>query len=432
MKELIGRIYNRPKTGTYLSWIKLFAITGSAQLLVQVFGFISGIIVLRILPISEYALYTLANTMLGTMTVLADGGVAAGTMASGAKVWKDKEKLGTVMASAMYLRKRFAIVSLLVAIPLLIYLLRHHHASWIMTVLIVLSLIPAFFAAISDSILEIVPKLWQDIPALQKNQVSVNMARLAMLGLTLFIFPWTAVAILSSGLPRIWGNFKLRSVASKYADKDQQPDAEIKKEILVVVKRILPTSIYYCISGQITIWIISIFGSTTAVGQVGGLGRLSMMFTIFSTLFATLIGPRFARLPSEKSLITKRFIIIQALLFGLCAFLLLFIYIFSKEFLWVLGKSFSGLTKELMFVAIGGSIGLISSSTNQLLTGRSLVVPPVLFISCTIAVQIIIAFILPLNNIIGVLEYGILTTAAIYLIRIFYFFITLRRNENYL
>ena len=57
-------------------WLKLITITGLAQVIVQAVGFISGILVIRLLPVQEYALYTLANTMLGTMTVLSDGGIS--------------------------------------------------------------------------------------------------------------------------------------------------------------------------------------------------------------------------------------------------------------------------------------------------------------------------------------------------------------------
>ena len=69
-----------------LRWIKLIFVTGSAQIIVQATGLFCGILVIRLLPVNEYALYTLANTMLGTMTVLADSGISSGVMAQGGKV----------------------------------------------------------------------------------------------------------------------------------------------------------------------------------------------------------------------------------------------------------------------------------------------------------------------------------------------------------
>jgi len=163
LKDTLIKLKQHPKYETIISWGKLISITGSAQILIQALGFASGILVIRLLPVEEYALYTLANTMLGTMTILADGGISTGIMSQGAKVWQDKEKLGAVLATGLYLRRKFAVGSLLVATPVLMYLLLHNNASWLTTLLIVGALIPAFFAALSDSLLEIVPKLHQDI-----------------------------------------------------------------------------------------------------------------------------------------------------------------------------------------------------------------------------------------------------------------------------
>jgi O-antigen/teichoic acid export membrane protein len=44
-------------------WLKLITVTGTAQVIVQAVGFLSGILVIRLLSVDEYALYTLANTM---------------------------------------------------------------------------------------------------------------------------------------------------------------------------------------------------------------------------------------------------------------------------------------------------------------------------------------------------------------------------------
>src|SRR5690606_24311281 len=132
---------------------KLVTITGSMQAIVQIVGFLSGILVIRLLPTSEYAIYILANTMLGTMTVLADGGISTGVMAQGGKVWHNPAKLGAVLATGLDLRSKFAIVSLIVAIPVMIYLMRVHDATWVMSLVVVLAIVPAFFSALSGSLL---------------------------------------------------------------------------------------------------------------------------------------------------------------------------------------------------------------------------------------------------------------------------------------
>jgi O-antigen/teichoic acid export membrane protein len=174
-----------------------------------------------------------------------------------------------------------------------------------------------------------------------------------LLLLTIFIFPWACIAIFAAGLPQIWGNRRLRKISSTYADWEQKPDPEIRKNILAIVRRILPGSIYYCVSGQITIWIISVFGTTAAVAQIGALGRLSMMLSFFSSLFGALIVPRFARLSNHNGVILKRFLQIQLGLVALFITVILLVSMFPAQLLWILGKNYSMLGKELILSVAG-------------------------------------------------------------------------------
>ena len=384
MKNQIRKLKEHPKYDNILNWGKLISITGGAQIIVQAVGFASGILIIRLLPIQEYALYTLANTMLGTMIILADGGISTGVMAQGAKVWQDKEKLGVVLATGLDLRRKFALGSLIVALPFLFYLLLHNEASWLTSLLIVLSLIPAFFAGLSDNLLEIVPKLHQDILPLQKNQIVVGIGRLLLTGMTIFFFPWTFVAILASGIPRIYGNIELRKIAYGFVDKRQQHDPVVRAQILKVVKRTLPGAIYYCVSGQITIWLISIFGNTSSIAQLGALGRLSMLLSLFSVLIGTLVIPRFARLSENKKMLLKRFFQLMILLFLFMFIIVAIVYTFPNQILWILGNNYSGLHSELMLSIIGSYLSLVAGISFSLYTSRGWVLNPLFSISISL------------------------------------------------
>src|SRR5690606_10439234 len=129
-----------------------------------------------------------------------------------------------------------------------------------------------------------VPKLSQEIVPLQKLQVQNNLGRLILLCISLFAFPWAYVAILASGIPQIWMNIKLRFFASKYADMNAPADDQIRTSIMSIVARVMPASVYYCLSGQITIWLSSVDGSTSVIAQLGALGRVAMLFNLFSVL----------------------------------------------------------------------------------------------------------------------------------------------------
>lgn len=403
MKKKIAQLKEHPSYDKVLHWGKLISITGSAQLIVQALGFVCGILIIRLLPVQEYALYTLANTMLGTMTVLSDGGISTGVMAQGGKVWQDKEKLGVVLATGLDLRKKFAIASLLVSVPILFYLLVHNNASWLTAVLITAALIPAFYAALSDSLLEIVPKLHQSILPLQKNQVAVGTGRLVLTALTMFAFPWAFIAVLAAGLPRILGNLQLRKISYGFADNSQQSDKEVRVEILALVKRIMPTSIYYCVSGQITIWLISIFGNTTSVAQLGALGRLSVLLSLLSVIVATLVVPRYAKLPSSKHLLLVRFIQIIGLLIIFLSIIIVLVYLFPTPILWILGDAYKELPFELLLSVTGSCIALLSGISYSLYSSRGWAMPPFILITFNLLTVIGLASIIDLSSLKGVL-----------------------------
>jgi O-antigen/teichoic acid export membrane protein len=415
---LIG--LNIPHSARLKEWGKLLSITGTAQIAIQAISFFSGILMVRMLPIKEYAFYTVANTMLGTMTILADGGISTAVMSQGGRVWNDREKLGAVLASGLALRRQFAVFSLAVAAPAMIYLLRRNGASWSQAILLLLCLIPAFLAALSDTLLEVAPKLRQAVVPLQRNQLAAAVSRLFITGTTLFFLPFAATGIFASGLSRSWANVRLRRITETFANWRQEPNDEIRPEILKVVRRILPTSIYYCAAGQLNIWLLTLLGTPKAVGQLGALSGFSTAFTLFTLIFGTLFVPRFARLPNNRRLLAQRFLLLQVGLLSMSVAIVFLTKVCSPLLLSMLGSRFAGLNKELTLVSAQSCVSMASTSTYQLLSARGIIVPPLLFIVCSIAAQIIFAFLVPLHTISGVLWYGIFTGICVYLVRLIY------------
>ncbi len=431
MKLALKRAYHDPKYSKVIHWGKLISITGSAQLIVQAAGLVTGIMIIRLMPVNEYAWYVIANTMLGTMTVLADSGISAGVTAEGGKVWQDKEQLGKVIATGLDLRRKFAILSLIIAVPILLYLLVHNGASWLTASLIAASLIPSFLAALSDSLLEIVPKLHQDIKPLQKNQVSVSLGRLLLSALFLFIFPLSFVAILATGVPRTYGNISLRKISNKFVAPNQKPDKEIRNRIFKVVFRILPNVIYYCISGQVTVFLLSILGNTSSIGQIGALGRITMFLSLLSTVFTTVITPYFARLKNEFKVLMTKYIQILFLTTLVFVLLTIFVYFFPGIFLFILGKKYHNLGNELVLCVIASCLNLLSGCSFSLTTSRGWVLNPIFGIPMGILSIAIGVSVFDFTKLRGALDYNIfLQATSLAIVTIFCFVKIIQQKKN--
>ncbi|MHA4894175.1 MATE family efflux transporter [Pedobacter sp. PWIIR3] len=415
MKISVQKLREHSNYSKFIELGRLITVTGGAQLFVQASVLICGILIIRLMPTEEYALYTITNAMLGTLSVLSDGGISAGVMSSGGKVWKDKEKLGVVLVTGLALRRKFAIVSLLIAIPILSYLLLQHGAGILTVILIVIALIPAFFAALSDSLLEIIPKLHQDIVPLQKNQIFVSLSRTFLSALLLFFFPFAYLALVINGITRIYGNFKLRKIASGFSDFSQKHSPEVEKDILKIVKRILPTSIYFCFSGQITVWLISIFGSTNSIAEVGALTRLTMILSVFSAMSGSLLVPRFSRLVDNRRQLFLFFISVQGLVLGACVFLLLFTWLFSSQLLYIIGNRYTHLSSELILCMIGACFTFLGGVSFTLFSSRGWMINPILSIAIDVLVIIVGVMLFNISTLSGVLAFNIMTAAFLYI-----------------
>jgi O-antigen/teichoic acid export membrane protein len=288
--------------------------------------------------------------------------------------------------------------------------------------MISLSLIPAFYASLSDTLLQIVPKLHQNISALQRNQLEVSIGRLVLLFASMFVFPFAFVAIIANGVPRIYGNLKLYQIAAAHCNPKAKADREVRSRILKIVLRMLPGSIYYAISGQIVIWLASIFGNTTTLAQLGALGRISIIFLLLTTLVNTLLVPNFSKAKVNKIGLITLFSKNLILLILSCIAIILLVLLFDNYFLWLLGKNYYGLNMELFLITISYALGYLSTVSNYYLSSRGIIPSPFLLVAVSIIAQIVSILIFNLDSLVGIVYFSLLSTSIVFTFRISYFY----------
>lgn len=390
----------------------LFA--AGAQGTIQVLGFVSGLLVLRWLPIREYAYYTMANAALGTMTVLTDTGVAQSIMAQGGRVWQSRSALGAIISSGMALRRRFAIVTVAVSMPILYCMLRHQGAGAITGTLVAISVLPLFLSSLTGQMLQIVPRLHQRLTSLQMILLSAAGLRLALVSAAAALFPVAWLVSVCAGLAQNWANWRVRALAGQMADLDATPDPGAWAASMRQVRRSAPSAIYFAFEGQISVWLISIFGKTQAIAQVGALGRLAMVFSIVSAILALLWAPIFARMPDGPAVL-RRFWLLQL---GLLAFVIIVIggVAWSPgSALALLGRGYGSLTHEVVLAAASGAAALLAGCAYVLASSRAVVLTPWFVVPVAIVLQVSLICSLPISSVSGVLWLAILTNLAFWL-----------------
>lgn len=408
-----------------LSGIRNFASTelsallgvGALQLGIQVLGFAAGIAAIWLLPKSEFAYYTVANAMLGTLTVLTDCGVTQGVMAHGGRSWQDGAALSRVFASGNSVRRRLALLSTVGSLPILYMLLRQSGADTTSALITSLAIVPLFLSVLSGQFLEVVLKLHQQLRSLQWVQLRGAALRLLLVFATLAVFPVAWLGILAAGLAQAWTAWRTRRLVAPIIDLEAEPDTTATHEIVRQVRRMAPSAVYYAFSAQLNVWLISVFGETEAVAEVGALARLAMVFAIASAIISLRYVPRFARMNSKNPHRTlKAYWAAQAGLIAAATGVCALVALFASPVLALLGPGYASLTHEVVLAVAGGAVTVLAGSAYSLAAARGVVLTPLVVVPSAVAIQALLVFVLPISTVAGVLWLGLLSNAAFWLI----------------
>ena len=140
----------------------------SIQMLVQLIGFSAGILIVRRLDQHEYALFTIANTMQGTINVLADIGISIGLVSIGGRVWQDRNRFGELVSTGLKLRRKLGTTAVLTVTPLLYLMLAKNGASVFYAAILITAILGGLCVQLSLGVLDVIPRLRSDIRQIQR------------------------------------------------------------------------------------------------------------------------------------------------------------------------------------------------------------------------------------------------------------------------
>jgi O-antigen/teichoic acid export membrane protein len=394
------------KPAALIKWLPILARFTFIQAVVQLLGFTAGILIVRHLPKREYAFYTIGNTMLATILMLADSGISSALSAIGGRVWQDGKRLGSLMNTALQLRRQLAVLTVLFVVPVLVWLLRQNGAHFLETTLLVIAVLAGSGLELITRIYSVALRLKSQIRQIQNQALLAALAKLAVVGVAIAVFFNAIVAILSVVIGYAVQFWMLRRWTVRNIDSDAPRDDAMRSEIISVIRKQSPHSIYFCLQGQITVWLISIFGSADNVANIGALGRLAMVFMIVSSVSVEVILPAFSRIQSATQL-RRRFFQIVFGYFAISTLLMGVIIAFPRQILSILGSQYANLQSEGILMAASAIVTAIAGLLWTVNAARAWIVPPHILIPCTIVLQVVLVMILDLSTVRGVLLFSI-------------------------
>lgn len=408
-----------PSAAPWRRWGALLGRFVAVQLVVQALNFGAGLWVIRALTEREYAYYTLANTMLGTLGFLADSGIGAGLSALAGQVWTDDGRFARLIVTARRLRRGFAAALAVVVLPSLGWLLWSRGAGWGTTAALTVLVLLGAILHLEIDLLAVVPKFRGETARLQRIDLLGGVLRVAGLAALL---PWrmgaglalavpTAAALAQVGLTRRFVTASLGPLAAA------APDPEFRAGILRAVRGTAALSVFNCFQGQITLWLIGLFGTTAGIAEVGALGRLAVLFTLAGSVQNSLLFPRFAR-SHDPGALRRRYLGIAGAAVVLGAGLLLVACLFPRPFLMILGPKYLHLETALPLMVGGAVLGFVGATLWGLNSSRAWVAGAWWNIPLTLLAQAACAPFVNFGTVPGVLGFGIVSSVPALLVNV--------------
>jgi O-antigen/teichoic acid export membrane protein len=378
---------------------------------VQIIAFSSGILLVRWLPQREYAFFTIANAMQATLMLLADIGISVGLVSIGGRVWQDRHRFGELIKTGLALRRRLAAVVVFIVAPILYVMLTKNGAPSSYALVLIVVILAGFSIQLAVDIYSVVPRLHSDIGRIQKIDFICATVRLLLILGLVYLFATAGLAVAIASATFLLQYFLLRAYAAKVVDLKANENAEDRREIVRLIKSLAANALFYCLQGQITVFLISFFGRQAAsVAEVGALGRLAMIFTVLMNMLTNIFVPAFARCQDKRKL---RYLYagIAGVVILFCAIVLGGAALFPDQFLFVLGNRYTHLHHELLLMIGVAVITALSGTLWLLNASKAWIAGSWLYIPLTLATQIALIPFTDFSSVAGVLTFNLISIA---------------------
>lgn len=417
---------SRPETvsGAWLSsglgtraraWVRILSAWLTAQSLVQLAGIAAGLLFIRYMPVQEFALYTLATSVITFFTFASDLGSTTSLVHFFHRTAKEGGAFAPYLAAVLSLRRvAFLAGAAVVAFALPRAALAEGYGTAEIALATVAVALCVWFQ-IGSSLHLLALRLADRYGESYRAELAGGGVRLLLaLAMVAASLTWGWLGVFASAAATATVALLARPGAGSGAQADLPGKTDLRpyrREVLRYLLPTLPGALYFSIQGSLTVWLAASFGSSRNIAEVGALSRLGMVVGLFSTLSGIVFLPRLARITDDR-LYRTRFLQLGALLLAIALGLLLVAALFPAQLLWILGERYSGLHGELLLVVAGAGLTLLDGYAVGVNLARSWTRWQGLAVLSLAAAQAVLVAVLPLSTTRGVLTFNLLSAAA--------------------
>lgn len=388
-------------------WAGIFAAYFSTQTVTQLAGIVAGLLLINFMPVQEYALYTLAMSVVAFFTFVTDLGATSSLLYFSRESKQAEEPFEPFVAAVLSLRRAMFAAgtpAVLVVFPLVATRRGFNSTP---ALLAAVAIVLAVALQITGSVRVLVLRLGDRYGPSYRAELSAGLTRLGIVAVMIaasLLLAWVAVlgnALAAGALALVAGS----ALATPTVTIDS---ASYRRKIVRYLLPTLPSALYFSIQGPLVVWLAAVFGGTQNLAEVGALGRLGLIVGLFSGLSGVVFLPRLSAITDDQ-LYARRYMQYGALLLVITAGLFTVAWAAPRIFLTLLGASYARLDRELALVILGACFGLLGGYLVSVNVARAWNRWQWAAMVLQLAVQCVMVGALPLSSTLGVVTFGAAT-----------------------
>jgi len=391
--------------------ILLVYLTG--QGLVQIISLLLGLLLLRWLNVDYYAQFSVAFGFQTTLGMLTDLGFAGTIIALVGTRGNDPNVVGTYIRSGRHLRNVMLSCFTPIAAIIFVFIARQHHWPVLSSTLLFISIVASIYFSGMISYYGAPLLIRGRLTHYYRHQLVGAAFRIGVCGilyLTHALTAWTTSWTNATGFLLI-GLLNARE-SRPFAILPERHAPDITRQMIRYIMPNLPNIIFYGLQGQISLFLISFFGQTRSIAEVGALGRLGQLFILLSGFNSAVIEPYIARLRDEQVLKS----IFTVLAGAICvSAIICCIGFFEPRFLLLLlGAKYASLQRETGWLVLGSCIGYVSTVIWTVCGARRWLFWTTTWVNVgtTIGAQIVFLMIFRVNTTLHVIWFGVASSCG--------------------
>lgn len=397
-------------------WFGLFRDYAAARVFSQGLSVAAGLLLVNLMPVREYALFTIVLSGLTFVSTFSDLGVGNALLFFRRKTEQANIAMAPYWVAAIRLRTAFLTIASVGAIWFLIS--RGSAQGFSAGELIcVTPLVPVTcWFILGGTIFSLQLRLDGRYRFSYVADIVGQASRFLIVGLGGFFSVLTAWlglvaaalgALATASLSRRWA---ARTTDLNTGHPPESPANLPYGELLRYLRPNIPSAAYFSIQAPLMVWLIAFFGETENIAQVGALGRLALILGLITDFFNTVALPRLSAIIDDKRYLTN-YLSWLLLYFAFGMVLIGAAGGFPWTMLWLLGNQYASLESEVVLVAISAVFSTWGGLAVSINSARGWVRWQPLALGFYAAAQITLILVLDLSTTPGVILFGMASAA---------------------